>query len=173
MPTRTGTLLATIVAVIVAACGADGESGPDPDAGPPVPERTFETFEGERTSLQEFEGEPLVVNFWASWCPPCVAEMPDFERVHLARQDEVRFVGLNTQDGLTEAEALVEQTGVTYDLGLDPDGDLFRDFEVIAMPSTYFVNRAGAIVHRHAGILSEAELHELIDEHLAPEAGGT
>jgi len=158
-------LIGMILALLVAACGS-GEAGGGAEAGPPVTDRSYETFDGEQTSLSAFEGEPLVVNFWASWCPPCIAEMPEFERVHLARQDEVRFVGLNTQDSLAQAEALVEQTGVTYDLGLDPDGDLFRDFEVISMPSTYFVNAAGAIVHQHAGILSEDQLQDLIDQHL-------
>jgi len=162
--------LGMLLVLVVAACApfsdeVDGD-GADPDAGPPVTDRTFETFEGQQVSLDGFEGEPLVVNFWASWCPPCIAEMPEFERVHLERRDEVRFVGLNTQDSREQAEALVERTGVTYDLGLDPDGDLFNDFEVIAMPSTYFVNAAGAVVHRHAGILNEQQLHDLIDEHL-------
>ncbi len=158
-------LIATILALGLAACGS-GEDGGGAEAGPPVTDRSFETFDGEQTSLRAFEGEPLVVNFWASWCPPCIAEMPEFEQVHLDRRDEVRFIGLNTQDNLAQAEALVEQTGVTYDLGLDPDGELFSDFEVISMPSTYFVNAAGAVVHRHAGILTEQQLQDLIDEHL-------
>ncbi len=164
-----------MLALVLAACApqdAGGASaGADPDAGPPVTDRSFETFDGRQTTLHEFEGQPVVVNFWASWCPPCIAEMPEFEQVHLARQDDVRFIGLNTQDDHARAEALVEQTGVTYDLALDPDGELFRDFEVIAMPSTYFVNAAGAVVHRHAGILSEDQLQDLIDEHLVAPAG--
>lgn len=172
MPRPRGVWIAALVALVASGCAA-GSDGADPDAGPPVPDRSYETFDGERTSLRAFEGEPLVVNFWASWCPPCVAEMPEFERVHLARQGEVRFVGLNTQDDLAAAEALVTQTGVTYDLGLDPDGELFRDLEVIAMPSTYFVNAAGAVVHRHAGILSQSRLGELIDEHLVGRGSGT
>jgi cytochrome c biogenesis protein CcmG, thiol:disulfide interchange protein DsbE len=167
MSWRRSFVLSLTAVLVLAACSTDGgAAGADPDAGPPVSDRSFETFEGESTSLPEFAGEPLVVNFWASWCPPCVAEMPEFERVHVDRRDEVRFVGLNTQDNLQQAIPLVEQTGVTYDLGLDPEGELFRDFEVIAMPSTYFVNAAGAVVHRHAGILSEQQLRDLIDEHL-------
>jgi cytochrome c biogenesis protein CcmG, thiol:disulfide interchange protein DsbE len=80
----------------------------------------------------------------------------------------VRFLGLNTQDDRASAGALVEQTGVTYDLALDTDGDLFRDFEVFAMPSTYFVNEDGIIVHRHSGLATEDQLRDLIDEHLEP-----
>ena len=167
MSRRRSLLLGLTAVLVLAACSAgDGAAGADADAGPPVTDRTFETFEGVSTSLPEFVGEPLVVNFWASWCPPCIAEMPEFERVHLDRRDEVRFIGLNTQDNLQQATSLVEQTGVTYDLGLDPDGALFNDFQVITMPSTYFVNAAGAVVHRHAGILSEQQLQDLIDEHL-------
>ncbi len=163
-PWRT-TLTALAVALLLAACGAaDGGEA----AGPPVPDRAFETFDGEVTSLPALAGDPLVVNFFASWCPPCVAEMPDFQRVHLDRGDDVRFVGIATQDGETAARALVEQTGVTYDLAWDPEGALFRDFEVVAMPSTFFVDADGAIVHRHAGLLTEHDLHALIDEHLAP-----
>ena len=153
--------------LVVAACSS-GSDAPtdDPNAGPAVPDDQFTTFDGEQTSLADFIGEPLVVNFWASWCPPCIAEMPEFEQVHLERRDEVRFIGLNTQDDRELALQLVDVTGVTYDLGRDPDGTLFHAFEVIAMPSTYFVNSAGAIVHRHAGILNEAQLTDLIDTHL-------
>jgi cytochrome c biogenesis protein CcmG, thiol:disulfide interchange protein DsbE len=160
--TRLAALLAGL-AIVAAACG-DGAS--QTQAGPPVTDRAFERFDGSTTSLTAYEGEPLVVNFFASWCPPCVAEMPDFQRVHLEVADEVTFVGLNTQDQLTAARDLVARTGVTYDIGLDPDGELFRDFEVVAMPSTFFVGADGTVLHRHAGLLTEQQLRDLIDDHL-------
>jgi cytochrome c biogenesis protein CcmG, thiol:disulfide interchange protein DsbE len=153
-----------LLALLAAACSSDTT----PAAGPAVPDRAYETLDGDQGSLADHVGEPMVVNFFASWCPPCVAEMPDLERVHLAVQDEVRFVGLNTQDSSAAAADLVELTGVSYDIGLDPDGELFRDFEVIAMPSTFFVDADGAIVHRHAGLLTETQLRELVDQHLVP-----
>ena len=159
-PRRLRGALLVVAAVVLAACGSDEA------AGPPVPDDSYETFEGETTSLAAYEGEPLVVNFWASWCPPCIAEMPDFERVHSDLADEVAFVGLNTQDSLPAAEELVAETGVTYDLGLDPDGELFRAFEVSSMPSTFFVDTDGRIVHRQAGLITEQQLRDLIDEHL-------
>jgi len=152
--------LFAVLMLLATAC-ADGS-----DAGPPVPDLAYETFDGDQASLADLAGEPAVVNFWASWCPPCVAEMPDFERVHLDVRDEVRFVGINTQDSLPEAQRLVEETGVTYDLGLDPNGELFREFGVVSMPSTFFVTDEGTVAHRHAGLLTEAQLRELIDEHL-------
>lgn len=161
-PSRRVIALLLGLALVLVACGA----GEDELAGPPVPERTFEDFGGEQVSLADYEGTPMVVNFWASWCPPCIAEMPDLETVHQARADEVAFVGLNTQDELNTALDLVEQTGVTYDLGQDPDGDLFRAFEVFSMPTTFFVDEDGAIVHRHSGLVTLSQLEGLIDEHL-------
>lgn len=160
---RLAKLLAGLGAMVVvlAAC-----SGAESAEGPPVPDLEFETFEGELTSLPEFQGEPVVVNFWASWCAPCIAEMPDFETVHQALQGQVRFLGLNTQDDRASADELVERTGVTYDLALDPDGELLRAFGVVAMPTTYFVSADGRIVHRHSGLATEQQLRELIDEHL-------
>lgn len=158
-------LLVAVAALILAACGAASENGDDA-GGPPVPDREFETFDGEVTSLPELGGQPMVVNFWASWCPPCIAEMPYLESVHVELADEVRFVGLNTQDNEAAAFEVVEITGVTYELGWDPDGDLFRDFGVVSMPSTFFVSADGKTVHRHAGILTEQQIRDLIDEHL-------
>lgn len=161
--TRRLAVVVLSVALLTAACGAADEEL----AGPPVPDRTLENFEGEQVSLTDYEGTPVVVNFWASWCPPCIAEMPDLEAAHQARGDEIEFIGINTQDELAQATDLVEQTGVTYDLALDPDGELFRDFEVFSMPSTFFVDADGAIVHRHAGLVTRPQLEELLDEHLA------
>jgi thiol-disulfide isomerase/thioredoxin len=162
---RTGRLAALLaaIAVLLTACGG-GETAD----GPSAPDLEFENFDGELTSLSEFRGQPVVVNFWASWCAPCIAEMPDFERVHQDLQGQVRFLGLNTQDDRASADELVEFTGVTYDLALDPDGELFRAFGVIAMPTTYFVNEDGIIVHRHSGLATEQQLRGLIDEHLEP-----
>ena len=154
---------ALVLAVVLAACGSGGD---DEAAGPPAPDREFETFDGEVTSLEAFQGTPVVVNFWASWCAPCIAEMPDFEEVHQEVRDEVRFLGLNTQDSREAADELVERTGVTYDLALDPDGDLFRDFEVFAMPTTFFVDADGHIAHQHSGLATKQQLRDLIEEHL-------
>ncbi len=86
------------------------------------------TFEGETTDLHRFVGTPLVVNFWASWCPPCAAEMPDFQTVSQQLGEQVQFVGINTSDDAGLADDLAERTGVTYDLLRDPDGHAFRAF---------------------------------------------
>lgn len=152
-----------------AARPAEGSSAPSVSDGEPVPATSTTSFEGETVSFADYEGVPLVVNFWASWCPPCIAEMPDFEEVHQAAGDQVAFVGVNTQDTAAEAEDLVAQTGVTYDLVRDPDGDLFREFGVFGMPSTFYVDADGQIVGRHTGLLTRDTLVEDLREHLGVE----
>ncbi|MFU8840614.1 MAG: TlpA family protein disulfide reductase [Nitriliruptoraceae bacterium] len=165
MTVRRGALLLA-TALLLQACAGVAGSGGDAADGPRVPDRVMATLDGEELSLTALAGEPLVVNLWASWCPPCVAEMPDLERVHRDLADQVRFVGINTQDDRDQAEALAARTGVTYELTLDPDGAVFRDLEVIAMPTTFLVDADGVIVHRHAGLLTESQLRELLDTHL-------
>jgi cytochrome c biogenesis protein CcmG, thiol:disulfide interchange protein DsbE len=117
--------------------------------------------------MADFQGTPVVVNFWASWCPPCVAEMPDLETVHQEFADEVAFLGINTQDSPDAAAELVEQTGVTYDLARDPDGALFRAFRGIGMPTTLFVSAEGEIVERHTGILTLEQARAFVEDGLA------
>jgi cytochrome c biogenesis protein CcmG/thiol:disulfide interchange protein DsbE len=167
----------TALAVTLAACGggaADDPSGASSDAptpsappsGPTVPDIEVDDFNGQTASLRDHVGTPLVVNFWASWCPPCIAEMPDLEAVHQAVADEVTFIGINTQDTAEQAEALVDETGVSYQLLRDPDGELFRAFEVFGMPSTFYVDADGTIVARHTGLLTRDALVDDLSEHL-------
>ncbi|MBA2338594.1 MAG: TlpA family protein disulfide reductase, partial [Acidimicrobiia bacterium] len=103
-----------------------------------------------------------VLNFWASWCPPCLAEMPDFEEVHQQLKGEVAFLGLNLQDDLAAAQRLADQTGVTYPLAADPEGAIFRRFGGIAMPTTVLIDADGEVVEVHAGVIFADDLAELI-----------
>jgi thiol-disulfide isomerase/thioredoxin len=182
--------LGAVLAIVLAACGAavdDGQPAADPGAdaeapdtgvddaeaedapeagGEPAPDVEFEDFDGATRTLADFRGQPLVLNFWASWCPPCIAEMPYIESVHQDLADRVGFLGMNTQDAMGPALDLVEQTGVTYELGLDPQGDIFRAFSVFTMPMTFFINAEGEIVGRHGGILTEQQLRDEIESTL-------
>jgi thiol-disulfide isomerase/thioredoxin len=128
-----------------------------------LPSAEFALFEGGTGSFDEFRGRPLVINFWASWCPACVNELPEFQAVHERLGDEVAFLGLANADRRGAAEALAAEVGLTYTLGDDPDGSLFRSLDLIAMPSTLFVSADGTIEEVFAGQLTEDALVERID----------
>lgn len=122
------------------------------------------TFDDDVVPLGSYaDGRPLVVNFFASWCGPCVREMPDFEAVHLRRRDEVRFVGVNLQETRSPALGLVAQTGVTYDVVRDVEGALFRAADGFSMPTTVFLSADGKVIDVHAGELSPRALDAKID----------
>lgn len=126
---------------------------------------SFTYFDGTPGALSDFRGTPVVVNFWASWCPACVAEMPDFEAVHQQFAGEVEFLGLNMQEvDKGAALTLVEQTGVSYTLAEDPQGEIYRQFGGIAMPTTVFLDAEGRVVDVHAGVLFAEDLARIVEE---------
>lgn len=130
----------------------------------PAPDVTFTTVDGTTASLDDYEGQPLVLNFWASWCPPCVAEMGDALRpVHEAHSDEVAFLGMNLRDEPAAAQQIVDSTGVTYDLALDPDGEVFSAFGGVGMPTTVFIDGDGRIVDQHTGAITQDQLQAQVD----------
>ncbi|CAN5155609.1 hypothetical protein BH23ACT9_BH23ACT9_27360 [soil metagenome] len=173
------TTLVLVLALLAAAC-ADGAGGSDATGdnappiatdGPDLPDLILTDFEGEEVALHDLVGTPMVVNFWASWCPPCAAEMPDFEAVSQEAGGAVAFVGINTSDRDNLALDLVDRTGVTYDLLRDPDGTAFRAFRSFGMPTTAFVDADGIIVNSHTGILTRDALAGEIERWLGVEVG--
>lgn len=184
-PRRRGTGLPVAVAVALIAVGvllARSAAGPASSVSDPgrrsggdalatgrgrAPSIGFERFDGRPARLRDWRGQPLVVNFWASWCPPCVAEMRDvFEPLHGELGDRVVFLGVNLQDTPSAAREVVDRTGVTYELARDPDGALFTALGGFGMPTTVLVDARGRVVARHAGALTDAQLEALVEDRL-------
>jgi cytochrome c biogenesis protein CcmG, thiol:disulfide interchange protein DsbE len=182
--------LAVVAAFIIGAAGVSllsGDDGPEnnevvvlgeggslDDRVPatqrdPLPELTLAGFGGEDADLvdlTDYRGAPLVVNFWASWCAPCVREMPDFQRFSDELGDRVPLLGVNVQDAPSNAQAFVDELGITYDLATDPAGELYAAVGGFGMPTTLFVNPEGTIVYRHTGPLDTDELKAVVAERL-------
>ncbi len=158
------------IAVVLAAVGiafvAEAVLESDAPDGTNLSELTFDRFDGGTGTLAEYEGTPLVVNFFASWCPPCVREMPDFQEVFEDLDGQVAFLGLSQDQSRKAALNLVERTGVTYDVGWDPDLEVYEATGSIAMPTTAFVSPSGELVDTFAGALDAESLAELIEDEL-------
>ena len=136
----------------------------------PLPDATLDgVADGEPVERAAYRGAPLVVNFWASWCAPCVSEMPDLEVVAREYAGRVPILGVNVQDAPANAEAFVDELGITYDLATDPRGELYAEVDAFGMPTTLFVDAEGTIVYRHTGIIDADGLRELIAERLGVE----
>ncbi len=124
----------------------------------------FVTLEEQPAAFAGYAGCPLIVNFFASWCVPCVTEMPDFERFWNAHGTQVAVLGLAANDRLEDAIATVIDRGVTYPTGLD-EGELFIDFGGLGMPTTVFVSPEGQIVETHSGLLTLEDITSRAEEH--------
>jgi thiol-disulfide isomerase/thioredoxin len=121
-------------------------------------------FAGRRFGLAEYRGTPLVVNLWASCCPFCIAEMPDFEKVHQALGAKVAFLGINQRDCRAAADVLAHATHVSYLLASDPQGVVFDAFGATGMPTTAFIAVDGRVLEVVSGQLSRGQLRALIHD---------
>jgi thiol-disulfide isomerase/thioredoxin len=139
---------------------------PDTGRSAAVTDIVLTDFSGSRFTLADYEGKPLVVNFWASWCPTCTAEMPAFERVYQGFDGRVEFIGINNNDQRSAAEELARSVGVTYRLAEDPEGEAFTAFGGTGMPTTILIDAEGRVAETVAGGLTEEQLRSLIAQHL-------
>ncbi|MCL1601244.1 MAG: TlpA family protein disulfide reductase [Actinomycetia bacterium] len=130
-----------------------------------APEVVLEGFDGTAVAISSLRGGPAVVNFWASWCFPCLAELPGFENVYQAHGDSVQFLGINLSDDPASAQSVVEDTGITYPLARDPRGEAFTAFGGLGMPTTVFLDEEGRVVELYTGELTARELEAKIIEY--------
>jgi cytochrome c biogenesis protein CcmG/thiol:disulfide interchange protein DsbE len=114
--------------------------------------------------LSAMPDQPVVVNFWASWCLPCEDEAPVLERVARRYRDRVAFVGIDVQDSEANARAFLDRYRVSYPNGPDPDGAISIDYGMSGVPESYFISRDRRIVRKWAGPLDEPRLVAFLDE---------
>ncbi len=131
----------------------------------PAPDFTLTTFDGEAVSLRALRGKPVVVNFWASWCPPCRDEAPVIEGAWRAYKSRgVVFLGVNMQDRREDALGYVREFDITYPNGPDPTGEVTIDYGVSGIPVTFFISRDGQVVRRWVGAIDRPVLARSIEE---------
>ena len=162
----TAVILIAVVLFLVTAPSDDGTTVATGQAsiGEVAPAIEMVDFDGVTLTLDEYRGTPVVLNFWASWCPFCVAEMPDFERVSQAFGDDVAFLGVNLRDDSAQAVSLAGETGVTYRLAADPSGVVYGAFGGTSMPTTVFIDADGIVREVVAGQMSADALTSNIQQ---------
>jgi cytochrome c biogenesis protein CcmG, thiol:disulfide interchange protein DsbE len=114
--------------------------------------------------LGDLRGDPVVINFWASWCAPCVREMPALQRV--SNDLDVTVIGVDYIDQNDKAEQLAERLGIDYELLRDDDGEFGEAVGLIGTPTTLLVDARGTIVRRLTGELTEQQMRDAIEAEL-------
>ncbi len=145
--------------------GAETTLEAAPIKGYPAPEITLETTDGQTLNLSDFKGKPVLINFWATWCPPCRAEMPDFQAVYRELGDDVIIFSVNaaSQDN-GDVNAFMEEFGITFPVLLDKTGLAGVTYNVRGLPTTIFVDRNGVINEVFTGGLNKAYLEAKLSE---------
>ena len=121
---------------------------PNPKEGFSAPDFTLDLLDGGQLTLSEQRGHPVLLNLWASWCLPCRSEMPSIEKTYLRyKESGLIVIGLNmtSQDSELDAKRFVQELGLTFPIVLDRDGSARSRYQLLGLPSTYFIDRKGII----------------------------
>ncbi len=123
----------------------------------PAPDFTVVDYKGNKASLSDYKGKPVVLNFWATWCYYCKEEMPDFNTAY-KKYSDVQFLMVNATDGVQETEALakkyIEEQGFEFDVFFDTELDAVEAYYVSGFPATFFIDADGNLVTGASGMLS-------------------
>jgi thiol-disulfide isomerase/thioredoxin len=135
-----------------------------PNVGEVAPDFQFTLADGSTTKLSDLRGKKVLINFWATWCAPCLAEMPDLEKAHQAYGDSVAIIGVNRIEQLDVIEPFAEELQISFPLVANPQGDISDRYGVLNLPITYFVNSDGTIGFRKLGVMNYDFITEHIDQ---------
>ncbi len=128
----------------------------------------LELFGGRTLKLFDLRGKVVMVDFWASWCAPCRVEAPVLTRVYREFEgQDVEFIGVDVWDNVGDAEIFLLQEGQAYPNGSDANGTIAINYGVRGIPEKYFIDRAGILVKKLSGPLTETTLRNTINELLA------
>ena len=115
------------------------------------------TIDGKTFDLAEHRGQWVIVNFWASWCPPCRAEAQDLEAAwRKVKSENIVYIGVALQDTDENARAFLKEFDVTYPNGLDDSGKIAVDYGVWGIPESFFIDPQGRITYKHTGGINAA-----------------
>ena len=170
----------SLLAILAVACGNEAMPSGAGDSSKPaakVADFNIALYQGneelgaDQISLSDLEGQPVVLNYWAGLCPPCRAEMPEFQefrdeyegRITLVGVDLGQFLGLGSKE---DARKLLAELGVTYAAGFTDDGTVVESHRVFGLPTTIFVAADGTLHRKWDGVLNKSKLSEIADEML-------
>jgi cytochrome c biogenesis protein CcmG/thiol:disulfide interchange protein DsbE len=131
----------------------------------PSPEFSLTGVEGDSVSLADYRGQVILVNNWATWCPPCRAEMPELEAYYQAHKwDGFMLIGVSAGDTQSQVEDFVLEYRVTFPMWLDPTGKSLQAFQTDYLPSSFVIDTTGIVRLAWTGAISL----EMLEEYVTP-----
>ena len=150
--------LLVVTAMVFSGCEREAgvESGFTGSPGDPAPSFEVKTFDGGVFSLTAAAGNPVVINFWASWCGPCRIEAAVIQEAYeKSKGSGVRFIGVALQDTLEASRSFIDEFGWSFAVGPDETGEIMRVYKVFGIPTTFIIAKDGRVSYVHSGAITK------------------
>jgi peroxiredoxin len=133
-------------------------SSSSPAVGSIAPDFELESLTGEKIKLVNLRGTPVIINFWATWCAPCVLEMPGLQRTYENYQGKFEILAVNAGENSFRVHQFAKDIGITFNVLFDPDSSVQALYQITGYPTTFILDSDGIIRVKHIGQLDEDRL---------------
>ncbi|MED3623615.1 peroxiredoxin family protein [Neobacillus thermocopriae] len=131
--------------------------------GAKAPDFELKTLSGDSVKLSDLKGKKVMLNFWATWCPPCKEEMPAMEKLHKEAGEDLLILAVNIDPHL-DVQGFVNENKLTFPILLDTDDTVNEKYQILSIPTTYFIDSKGIIRHVSLGSMEFDEMKELTEK---------
>jgi peroxiredoxin len=158
-------LVMLLLALGLVTSGCPGEA-PAPEVGKQAPDFELDTLDGQTVVLSQLQGKPVLLNFWATWCSPCVYEMPFLQQVHQDwPEDELVLLGVNIGESPSQAAEFMQSQGLSFTVLLDSQTAVAQKYNIEYIPTTFFIDKESVIQNVHVGSFqSQAEIETILSK---------
>lgn len=126
------------------------------------PDFELKTLEGEAIRLSDLEGKKVMINFWATWCPPCKAEMPDMQKLYEEKGNDIHILAVNI-DPEYDVAGFAKDMQLTFPILLDEKDQVMKTYQILTIPTTYFLDEKGIIQDKFMGAMNKDKMEEIIN----------
>lgn len=156
-------LLFYFFVIIISGCKEDNKH-PAVSIGNYAPKFVLTDLNKKTINLDDYKGKKVILNFWATWCPPCVSEMPLLQEVYNNRRGEgVEVIGINYNEDYDRVKKFISEKGVTFTVFIDSDLKVSMDYGVIGLPVTFFIDREGRLKEKFKGELNKKLIEDILN----------
>ncbi|MCK4362602.1 MAG: redoxin domain-containing protein [Dehalococcoidia bacterium] len=155
-------VLSLLVALATSSCGGSTAA---PEVGAQAPGFTISTLDGETVTLNELRGQPVLLNFWATWCGYCRYQMPFLKAAFEEKGQEMNFIAINIGEDIDKVQQYAEAEGLGFTVAVDSEGDVVSAYKITSIPATFFIDEQGVIKYIQIGaFMSQDELMAALED---------